>query len=250
MRKTNYLQIATSSLHRTAGPYKIYGAEERATVAGLADISATARTLGLFGEHNAAAARRRSEQLELTRQACRMREGRATARLAAAGFHGDHRLAGRACLVGGRQQSGAVADPFEVKHNGAGRLVANQVRKDPVWVTSAWLPTDTRMLKPTPTSYPRLNIVAISAPLWLTTPIGPTGDRSTPIANEAVSASRTRVLTSPRRLGRECASAGARDLDDAPLARRAFGANLRHLRRNDHRGAHAGCHAVLQAGKS
>jgi hypothetical protein len=56
-----------------------------------------------------------------------VRKGRATARLAAAGLHGDHRLAGRARLLGERQQPGSVADALEVKHNGAGRLVGNQV---------------------------------------------------------------------------------------------------------------------------
>ena len=29
MRETNYLQIITSGLHRTAGPYKIHGQERR-----------------------------------------------------------------------------------------------------------------------------------------------------------------------------------------------------------------------------
>ena len=131
------------------------------------------------------------------------------------------------------------------------RVASSEIKcaKTSFSVTSAWLPTDTRMLKPTPTSYPRLNIVAISAPLWLTTPIGPTGSRSTPIANEAVSKPHARV-DEPKAVRAENAHpAGARDFDDAPLARRAFGTNLRHLRRNDHRGAHAGCRAVLDAGK-
>ena len=41
MRKTNYLQIVTSGLHRTAGPYKVYG-QTTTVVAqpGMADLLA------------------------------------------------------------------------------------------------------------------------------------------------------------------------------------------------------------------
>jgi hypothetical protein len=38
MRETNYLQIVTSGLHRTAGPYKVHGEKEAAAVARLEDL--------------------------------------------------------------------------------------------------------------------------------------------------------------------------------------------------------------------
>lgn len=40
IRETNHLQIVTFGLHRTAGPYKVYGPEEGAFVARLEDVSA------------------------------------------------------------------------------------------------------------------------------------------------------------------------------------------------------------------
>ena len=43
MRETNYLQIATSSLHRTAGPYKVYDATTASTLPELEDVPAQSR---------------------------------------------------------------------------------------------------------------------------------------------------------------------------------------------------------------
>src|SRR6516225_2895397 len=40
MRETNYLQIVTSGLHRTAGPYKVHDPAPRAAIADLANIPA------------------------------------------------------------------------------------------------------------------------------------------------------------------------------------------------------------------
>jgi hypothetical protein len=40
MRKTNYLQIVTSGLHRTAGPYKVHGQTTVAAQPGMADFLA------------------------------------------------------------------------------------------------------------------------------------------------------------------------------------------------------------------
>ena len=40
MRETNYLQIITSGLHRTAGPYKVYGQAMWTAVPGMADLPA------------------------------------------------------------------------------------------------------------------------------------------------------------------------------------------------------------------
>src|SRR5512144_2473800 len=36
--RDQHLQIVTSGLHRTAGPYKVYGAEEGPSVAGVEDV--------------------------------------------------------------------------------------------------------------------------------------------------------------------------------------------------------------------
>ena len=40
MRETNYLQIVTSGLHRTAGPYKVHDATPRTAIADLENIPA------------------------------------------------------------------------------------------------------------------------------------------------------------------------------------------------------------------
>lgn len=66
---------------------------------------------------------------------------------------------------------------------------------------SAWLPTDTQWLKPTPISRARSKIVAIRAPLWLMKPIVPTGRESTSSAGEEHSTSLFAGLITPRQLG-------------------------------------------------
>src|SRR6185437_3178476 len=43
MRETNYLQIVTSGLHRTAGPYKVHGQATWTSKSGMADLSAKPR---------------------------------------------------------------------------------------------------------------------------------------------------------------------------------------------------------------
>jgi hypothetical protein len=40
MRETNYLQIITSGLHRTAGPYKVHGEAMWTAVSGVAHLPA------------------------------------------------------------------------------------------------------------------------------------------------------------------------------------------------------------------
>src|SRR4029077_523508 len=44
MRETNYLQIVTSGLHRTAGPYKVHGQASWTTQSGVEDLFAKLRS--------------------------------------------------------------------------------------------------------------------------------------------------------------------------------------------------------------
>jgi hypothetical protein len=59
-----------------------------------------------------------------------MRVGRATARFAATCLHCNNRLAGGARLFGKRQHPGAVADALEIKDDGAGLRVRDQMLQD------------------------------------------------------------------------------------------------------------------------
>lgn len=63
------------------------------------------------------------------------------------------------------------------------------------------MPTDTQCEKPVPAAIARSKTVAISAPLWLTNPIGPTGRRSTSSAGVEHRITRLAGLMTPRQLG-------------------------------------------------